>query len=231
MEEMRYYDRLAAARIRGMAVRTGKAVFDDEILLRKELSELTQQETERILEAGKQAGEKLYAFKSSHSELPRVKRVLGFLKSLQFESLLDVGSGRGVFLFPFLEEFPWVQVTSLDLLPHRVEVLQDLTRGGITRLQALEGDICTTAFPEKSVDVVTMLEVLEHIPDVEKAVASAVRIAGKHVVVTVPSKEDNNPEHIHLLTKEVLTELFEGAGCRRLRFDGVNGHLFLVATV
>lgn len=57
------------------------------------------------------------------------------------------------------------------------------------------------------------------------------RIARKHVVVTVPSKEDNNPEHIHLLTKQVLTELFKEAGCTRLRFDGVNGHLFMVATI
>jgi 2-polyprenyl-3-methyl-5-hydroxy-6-metoxy-1,4-benzoquinol methylase len=51
------------------------------------------------------------------------------------------------------------------------------------------------------VDIVTLLEVLEHIPDVEKAVA-AVRMARKYVVVSVPSKEDNNPEHIHLLTKK-----------------------------
>ncbi len=73
--------------------------------------------------------------------------------------------------------------------------------------------------------------VLEHIPDVEKAVVSAVRIAKKHVVVTVPSTPDNNPEHIHLLTRQRLTKLFRAAGCTRLRFDGVNGHLFMVATV
>ena len=31
------------------------------------------------------------------------------------------------------------------------------------------------------------------------------------------------------LTKERLTELFEAAGCRRLHFDGVPGHLFVAA--
>ena len=76
-----------------------------------------------------------------------------------------------------------------------------------------------------------MLEVLEHIPQVEKAIEAAVRIARNHVVVTVPSKPDNNPEHIHLLTKEKLTIMFSAAGCTRLRFDGVNGHLFMVATI
>ncbi|MCD8132102.1 MAG: class I SAM-dependent methyltransferase, partial [Lachnospiraceae bacterium] len=85
--------------------------------------------------------------------------------------------------------------------------------------------------PDKSVDVVTMLEVLEHIPDVEAAVNSAVRIARKHIVVSVPSKPDDNPEHIHLLTRDRLTELFTGAGCRKLNFDGVNGHLIMIVTL
>ena len=46
-------------------------------------------------------------------------RTLGFLRSVPFETMLDVGSGRGVFLIPFIKEFPWVQVTSLDLLEKR----------------------------------------------------------------------------------------------------------------
>ena len=76
-----------------------------------------------------------------------------------------------------------------------------------------------------------MLEVLEHIPDVQAAVTAAVRIARRYVAVTVPSKEDDNPEHIHLLTKPVLTELFRNAGCQRLHFGGVPGHLILTAAV
>ena len=72
---------------------------------------------------------------------------------------------------------------------------------------------------------------LEHIRQVERAVQAAVRMARKFVVVTVPSKPDSNPEHIHLLTKDILTRLFTAAGCGRLHFDGVEGHLFLVAPV
>ena len=76
-----------------------------------------------------------------------------------------------------------------------------------------------------------MLEVLEHIPKVEQAVNAAVRLTRRYVVVTVPSKPDNNPEHIHLLTKERLTELFSAAGCERLKFGGVNGHLIAIASL
>ena len=61
-------------------------------------------------------------------DLPRVQVVLGFLRGIvparQCKSLLDVGSGRGVFLFPLLRDFPDIEVTSLDILPHRVELLR-----------------------------------------------------------------------------------------------------------
>jgi 2-polyprenyl-3-methyl-5-hydroxy-6-metoxy-1,4-benzoquinol methylase len=142
-----------------------------------------------------------------------------------------VGSGRGVFLFPFMEEFSWIPVTSIDILPERVEFLENIHRGGIEHLCPVEANLCEQPFPENSFDVITLLEVLEHIPDVEKAVNAAVNMARKYIVVSVPSKPDNNPEHIHLLTKEVLTELFTKAGCRKLKFDGVNGHLIMVASL
>ena len=173
----------------------------------------------------------IHAFKKIDPLLPRVKKVLGFLQGVQPGSLLDVGSGRGAFLFPFLDRFPWVETTSIDLLDHRIDFLQTLSAGGLQNLKAVQADLCSQPFPERSFDVVTLLEVLEHIPDVEAAVSAAVRMGRKYIVVTVPSKEDNNPEHIHLLTKEVLTGLFEKAGCTRLHFDGVHGHLFLTVTL
>ena len=74
-----------------------------------------------------------------------------------------------------------------------------------------------------------LLEVLEHIPNVRVAIRNAVRLARRFAVVSVPSKPDNNPEHIHLLTKPILTAYFEEAGCKALRFDAVSGHLILIA--
>ena len=79
--------------------------------------------------------------------------------------------------------------------------------------------------------MVSLLEVLEHIPEVGKAVSAAVRMAKQYVVVTVPSKPDDNPEHIHLLTKDILEKLFAEAGCTKLHFSGVNGHLIMAAMI
>ncbi|MBQ6949929.1 MAG: methyltransferase domain-containing protein [Clostridia bacterium] len=222
----RYLPHLAAAYIRGSAAKGQLSL--PAALQEKPLSALTYNDTETLLQAGKEAALKLHYFKN-HDELPRVKKVMGFLKAIQPESLLDVGSGRGVFLFPFLCAFPWVPVTSVDLLPHRVQLMETLRLGGIDTLTALEQDICQWDMPENAFDVVTLLEVLEHIPDVAAAVKAAVRLARRYVVVTVPSKPDNNPEHIHLLTKDILTNLFTQCGCTHLQFDGVNGHLFLAA--
>ena len=112
-----------------------------------------------------------------------------------------------------------------------IVMLNAIHDGGVENLTALNANICEWSAPGGAFDVVTLLEVLEHIPDVQAAVTNAVRLARRYVVVTVPSKPDDNPEHIHLLTKPVLTELFHSAGCDNLRFDGVPGHLFMVAKV
>ena len=60
--------------------------------------------------------------------LARTRRTLGFLRSISFETMLDVGSGRVVFLIPFMKEFPWVQVTSLDVLEKRVQASVEETK-------------------------------------------------------------------------------------------------------
>lgn len=225
MEEI-YETKLAAAYVRGIALKQGNML--SEKLINTPLDMLTTDEINEIILAGKQQELKMYYFKKKDL-LPRVKAVLGFLRGIMPESLLDTGSGRGVFLFPFLTEFIYSQVTSVDILPHRVEMLQALSRGGIHNLNAVQMNICDMCDCENRFDVVTMLEVLEHIPDVQTAVNNAVRLSKKYVVVTVPSKPDNNPEHIHLLTKDKLTRLFENAGCLNLKFDGVQGHLLMIA--
>ena len=217
---------LAAAYVRGMARQGALAL--PEALTAPPLASLDADGRADIARLGEEAGLRMYYFKEKE-RLPRVKKVLGFLRAVRPESLLDVGSGRGVFLFPFLCDFPDTPVTALDLLEYRTALHAALAAGGIGELTPHNGDITRWDAPDASFDVVTLLEVLEHIPDVQKAVDNAVRLARRYVVVTVPSKPDDNPEHIHLLTKERLTDLFAHAGVKRLQFDGVRGHLFLTA--
>lgn len=176
---------------------------------------------------------KMHYFKTK-DDLPRVQVVLGFLQGIvpacQCDSLLDVGSGRGVFLFPLLREFPDFEVTSVDILPHRVELLDCISKGGVDNLHPMLANICDGArLPDKSFDVVTMLEVLEHIPDTEAAVRNAVRLARNYVIVSVPSKPDDNPEHIHLFSNDDLKNHFLNAGCSKVKFMSVTNHRVMIA--
>lgn len=188
---------------------------------------------EKRYKDARQAPEKKDHYFKVKEDLPRVKTVLGFLQGIipagQCQSLLDVGSGRGVFLFPLLREFPALEVTSIDILPHRVELLECLHDGGIGNLHPILGDICTFDAPDSSFDVVTMLEVMEHIPDTEAVVSNAVRLARNYIVVSVPSKPDDNPEHIHLFTNEDLKSLFLKHGCKKVKFISVTNHRIMVA--
>ena len=63
------------------------------------------EELTQILKIGIDKGLKLHRFKRTIA-LPRVVKVIGILKGIQPLNLLDIGTGRGVFLHPFLDVFP-----------------------------------------------------------------------------------------------------------------------------
>jgi 2-polyprenyl-3-methyl-5-hydroxy-6-metoxy-1,4-benzoquinol methylase len=178
--------------------------------------------------AAQSAGLKMHKFKRN-AELPRVRRVLSMLAGLAPESLLDVGSGRGVFLWPLLDAFPSLPVTAIDREERRASDLAAVTRGGVARLTAKQMDATAVDFPDDTFDGVTQLEVLEHMPDPGKAAREAVRVARRFVIATVPSKPDDNPEHIHLFDGRALARLFEEAGARRVTVEHVLNHIVALA--
>ncbi|MCA9694863.1 MAG: class I SAM-dependent methyltransferase [Myxococcales bacterium] len=179
---------------------------------------------------GRAAGLRLHKFKRN-AELPRVRRVIGALLGLSPSSLVDIGSGRGTFLWPLLDALPYLPVTAVDIDPRRVRDLQAVADGGVARLSAVQADACALPLPDDAADVVTMLEVLEHIPEPERAAESAIRVARRFVIATVPSKEDDNPEHIHLFTGDSLTRLLREAGAASVKVEYVLNHIVALARV
>jgi ubiquinone/menaquinone biosynthesis C-methylase UbiE len=163
-----------------------------------------------LVEYGCAQGLRVHKFKRS-AELPRVRKALGVLRSLGPASLLDIGTGRGAFLWPLLDAFPDLPVTALDRSPQRVSNLEAVRWGGIERLTPTAGDVTALDFPDGSFDVVTILEVLEHLPDAASGAREVLRVAERFVVASVPSKPDDNPEHLRLYTAESLTEMFTTA--------------------
>lgn len=210
-DEARYYTDLARAFVRGS---------------RPELSSWSDA---ALLDAASARGMKLHKFKRT-MELPRVRRVLGALRQLTPQRLLDVGSGRGVFLWPLLDQFPELQVAAVDEDEVRARDLAAVARGGISRLQAHRMDASKLDFPDASFDVVTLLEVLEHVSDPAPVAREALRVSRAHVIASVPSEPDDNPEHIRLFDPRSLTRLFEAAGAARVSVESVRGHFIAFAT-
>lgn len=222
-----YYARLAAAFVRG---KLGDSPLREQhqALFALPLDALSDEQLEELLQFGLAQGLRLHRFKRT-MELARVRKVLGVLKGLQPANLLDIGSGRGAFLWPLLDEFPDLPVTALDLLDYRVADMQTVHAGGIEPLTALKMDVTALAFPDHSFDVVTMLEVLEHIPETRRALAEVCRVARRAVIFSVPSKEDDNPEHIHLFDERTLVPLLTEQGALHVNSSYVLNHLLMVA--
>lgn len=219
---------LAAAYVRGKLSETPGDVVPE--LLIQSLEDLTADEIEQLLAYARAHGLRLHRFKRT-MELPRVRKALGMLRGLQPVSLLDIGTGRGVFLWPLLDAFSGLPVTCMDRLDYRVADLQAVRAGGISRLQALYGDATALPFAENSFDGITMLEVLEHIPDTGRVLAEVSRVAKRFVLFSVPSQADNNPEHIHLFSQAQLRALLKEHGMSRVSFDYVLNHMLILARI
>lgn len=226
-----YYQRLAAAYVRGTLGQASEfdapeAAIRD--LFAAPLDDLAPDQLQAIVQRGLDSGLRLHRFKHTMG-LPRVEKVLGILRGLQPDTLLDIGSGRGAFLWPLLDAFPYLRVTCTDILEHRVAGIHAVHEGGVATLAAVRADATALPFADGSFDVVTMLEVLEHIPDTRRALAEVCRVARRFVVLSVPMHPDDNPEHIHLFDQRELTGLLQQQGIARVSAEHVLNHLILVA--
>ena len=173
---------------------------------------------------------KLHRFKRS-AQLPRVRAAIGVLRGFAPERIIDLGSGRGVFVWPLLDAMPELSVIATDALAHRALLYSHVARGGIARVSGIRSDVTALPFADRSADCVTALEVFEHLPGrgPERAAAEAFRVARVAVVASVPSHEDDNPDHVHLFDGKRLTAMFRAAGARRVSIDHVPGHILAVA--
>ena len=158
--------------------------------------------------------DKLYRFKQTDLQtLPRVKEIIGILKSLQYDisSIVDFGSQRGALLFPLLDLFPNLNFTAVDLDSNIIQFLKQLESNSEYNLKVIQADITKPiqGVSDKSVDVVLASEILEHLEYPEMAIKEAMRIAKQYIIITVPSKPDDNPEHIQYFTLEDIKKLFD----------------------
>ena len=130
---------------------------------------------------------------------------LPFLKCLNINSILDVGTGRGEFCNWAIDEL-CDTVIGLDLA---IEPSSEFTKKNINFITAPSHNI---PLPDKSVDMTVSFDVLEHVrpEDITKTVIEMVRVTKKcmlHCVSKSPSKMGVNGKKIelHLIQQHRIT--------------------------
>lgn len=148
-----------------------------------------------------------------------------------FENAIDLGSSGNSILF-FLDKIKQRNFYDIADLP-----LKQYT--DINFCHPLCGDLVKLPYRDKSFDLLTALDVLEHIKDDETAVSEISRILKKNaiIVITVPHRMDfyTNQDRIigHYRRYEIsgIISLFEKYHLKNIKIFGVYGRLMKIAEI
>jgi SAM-dependent methyltransferase len=138
-------------------------------------------------------------------------------------TLVDVGVGEGLCLRRVLAS-PQVDAHVVGV-EYRVDKAAVATR--LPGVAAVVGDAGMLPLPDRCADLVTCIEVLEHLPEVAPAVAELARVAADRCVVSVPwepwfrlgnlgrgknvGRLGNDPEHVQWFTPARLRRALEAS--------------------
>lgn len=151
------------------------------------------------------------------AERERIQETISAIPS-DTHSVLDVGCGNGTFVNALVNTFPdkFDRITGLDASKEALKYVKS---------EKIHGTIIDLPFQNESFDMVTCLEVLEHLPreDFRKGILELQRVSRKHIIVTVPNDQNlesssvmcpecycwfNAGFHMRNFTKDSLRNLF-----------------------
>jgi 2-polyprenyl-3-methyl-5-hydroxy-6-metoxy-1,4-benzoquinol methylase len=173
------------------------------------------------------------------SSNPLVRRLMGgFERSLEElvdraepSSLLDVGCGEGVLAQRLARHLPASRVVGVDLEEDSIQAGWAAHPADNLQYSALDGSALEGGelpFGAGEFELVSALEVLEHVPDPQRTLSEMSRCAGRHLLVSVPreplwralnmargaywSALGNTPGHLHHYSRRSFIELLRGQG-------------------
>jgi SAM-dependent methyltransferase len=105
----------------------------------------------------------------------------GLLDGMQPSRILEIGVGEGVVMARVRERFPDATIIGLDLPDHS---LADEWRE--LGLSCLFGDATSLPFADGTFDLVLAIEVLEHVPNPDRALSELERVGTGALIASVP---------------------------------------------
>src|SRR5438270_9427395 len=165
---------------------------------------------------------------------PVVRRLMsGFEASLERlfmqaapRSVLDVGCGEGVLTYKWAERLGEKPVVGIDLADPKLEGEWRTRRRENLEFRTFSGD--RLPFGDDAFDLAAAIEVLEHVPDPEGMLGEMVRVAARHLLVSVPREPlwrglnmargaywpalGNTPGHLNHWSKRSFVELLSRHG-------------------
>jgi 2-polyprenyl-3-methyl-5-hydroxy-6-metoxy-1,4-benzoquinol methylase len=101
------------------------------------------------------------------------------------QSVLDVGCGEGILTERWAEQLGDKPVLGIDLPDAKLEAEWSNRRRPNLEFRAMAVEDLPS-FPERAFDLAAAIEVLEHVPDPEATLAEMARVAGRHLLISVP---------------------------------------------
>lgn len=155
--------------------------------------EMTLSDVEHLAERNRRGGDKFgIGDPSHHGERGITKRIdaLQALTDLSGQRLLDVGCGDGAYTLRTAAGFD--EVTAVDIEPKRLEIFRQRIKGTADEAKIDINPMLAEELklPESHYDVVTMIEVLEHVADVEQTIKNVFRVLkpGGRFLITTPNR-------------------------------------------
>jgi 2-polyprenyl-3-methyl-5-hydroxy-6-metoxy-1,4-benzoquinol methylase len=165
---------------------------------------------------------------------PLVRRMMGgfqraldeLVESADPSSLLDVGCGEGVLVQRLAHRLGPRRVVGVDLEEDSIQA--GWARHGAPNLEYRAMPAETLPFAEAEFDMVSAIEVLEHVPDPRRTLSEMARCAKRWLLVSVPreplwralnmargaylSRLGNTPGHLNHWTRRAFIRLLSAHG-------------------
>lgn len=130
-----------------------------------------------------------YAHQQASHTTAYFHRLLGVLDAVltqPHQSVLEIGAGSGGAMHTFLARHTDARAVAMELSPASIRIAR---QGGPSSLRAVAGNALDLPFRDRSLDAVVAFEVLEHLPDIPRALAEMLRVVRRpgHIIIGLPN--------------------------------------------